>query len=114
VVSVPCYFSEEQKAALTAAAKQADLTIVRMIKDPTAAAMAYGLDDPATKAPGSKKVAVMDFGGGTCSAAVLSVDAGGVMTLLSHDADTNLGGAEMTHKLMEHFVGTFERKTKVH
>lgn len=112
VLTVPAFFTAEATKALTEASTKIGLKVLRLIKEPTAAAMAYGLDDPAVAKPGSQNVLIYDFGGGTCDASLLRVDAGGVMTLVAHAEDTNLGGAEFDQRLVDFFKQTFERKNK--
>merc|ERR1712186_315272 len=108
VVTVPAYFNDAQRAATKDAGVIAGLEIIRIINEPTAAAIAYGLD----KAGGSdeKNVLVFDLGGGTFDVSLLSITEG-VFEVLSTNGDTHLGGEDFDQRVMEHFMKIIKKKT---
>jgi len=105
IVTVPAYFSDSQRQATKDAGTIAGLEVLRIINEPTAAALAYGLD----KRNGGK-VVVVDAGGGTHDVSVLEI-ADGVFEVLSTNGDTHLGGSDFDARIMEHIVAEF-RKTE--
>jgi len=106
VVTVPAYFSDAQRQATKDAGVIAGLTVERIINEPTAAAIAYGLDETGDE----KTIIVYDLGGGTFDVTLLTVD-NGVFEVLATNGDTHLGGEDFDHRVMEHFLRTFKKKT---
>merc|ERR1712012_560130 len=110
VVTVPAYFNDSQRQATKDAGVIAGLNIIRIINEPTAAAIAYGLDK---KKPGDKEsnVLIFDLGGGTFDVSILSIE-GGIFEVKSTAGDTHLGGEDFDNRLVDHFVTEFKRKHK--
>merc|ERR1711902_303963 len=110
VVTVPAYFNDSQRQATKDAGVIAGLNIMRIINEPTAAAIAYGLDKKKT---GDKEVNVLifDLGGGTFDVSILSIE-GGIFEVKSTAGDTHLGGEDFDNRLVDHFVLEFKRKHK--
>jgi len=106
VVTVPAYFNDAQRQATKDAGVIAGLTVERIINEPTAAAIAYGLDEN----KGEKTILVFDLGGGTFDVTVLTVDSG-VFEVLATNGDTHLGGEDFDHRVMEHFLRLYKKKT---
>eukprot|EP01094_Clydonella_sp_ATCC50884_P000001 TRINITY_DN0_c0_g1_i1.p1 TRINITY_DN0_c0_g1~~TRINITY_DN0_c0_g1_i1.p1 ORF type:complete len:661 (-),score=362.44 TRINITY_DN0_c0_g1_i1:64-2046(-) len=106
VVTVPAYFSDAQRQATKDAGMIAGLTVERIINEPTAAAIAYGLDETS----GEKTIIVYDLGGGTFDVTLLTVD-NGVFEVLATNGDTHLGGEDFDHRVMEHFLRAFKKKS---
>lgn len=104
VVTVPAYFDDAQRQATRDAGKIAGLEIKRIINEPTAAALAYGLEKKATG-----RIAVYDLGGGTFDISILDI-AGGVFRVLSTNGDTHLGGEDFDRVLVDHFATTFSEQ----
>jgi len=114
VITVPAYFNEAQRRATQDAGKIAGLTVKRIINEPTAAAIAYGLDK---KKSGDDKeernVLVFDLGGGTFDVSILTICAeDGIFEVKSTAGDTHLGGEDFDSALVDHFVAEFQRKNK--
>jgi len=109
VVTVPAYFNDAQRQATKDAGTIAGLKVLRVINEPTAAAIAYGLDK---QSKGEKNVLVYDLGGGTFDVTLLSIDEG-VFEVKSTAGDTHLGGEDFDQRLMAHFAKMFLRKTKL-
>ncbi|KAI8842191.1 heat shock 70 kDa protein [Chytriomyces cf. hyalinus JEL632] len=107
VVTVPAYFNDAQRQATKDAGTIAGLTVARIINEPTAAAIAYGLD----KKGSEQNILVYDLGGGTFDVSVLSID-GGVFEVLATNGDTHLGGEDFDNRLIEHFTKAFTKKNK--
>ncbi|XP_073306649.1 luminal-binding protein 5-like isoform X1 [Primulina huaijiensis] len=105
VITVPAYFNDAQRQATKDAGTIAGLNVVRIINEPTAAAMAYGLD----KKGEEKNVLVFDLGGGTFDVSILTID-NGVFEVLSTNGDTHLGGEDFDHRIMEYFVKLIKKK----
>ena len=105
VVTVPAYFNDAQRQATKDAGTIAGLNILRIINEPTAAAIAYGLD----KTGGEKTVLVYDLGGGTFDVSLLSID-DGIFEVLSTAGDTHLGGEDFDSRVMDHFVKVWKKK----
>ncbi|KAJ3213625.1 ATPase with role in protein import into the ER [Clydaea vesicula] len=105
VVTVPAYFNDNQRQATKDAGTIAGLTIARIINEPTAAAIAYGLD----KTDGEKNILVYDLGGGTFDVSLLTIDEG-VFEVLATSGDTHLGGEDFDNRVIEHFVKLFKKK----
>merc|ERR1712038_823390 len=110
VVTVPAYFNDSQRQATKDAGVIAGLNIIRIINEPTAAAIAYGLDK---KRSGDKEanVLIFDLGGGTFDVSILSID-GGIFEVKSTAGDTHLGGEDFDNRMVDHFVSEFKRKHK--
>merc|ERR1712198_124190 len=110
VVTVPAYFNDSQRQATKDAGVIAGLNIMRIINEPTAAAIAYGLDKKKT---GDKEsnVLIFDLGGGTFDVSILSID-DGVFEVKSTAGDTHLGGEDFDNRMVDHFVNEFKRKHK--
>uniref|UniRef100_A0AC34GVG0 Heat shock protein 70 n=1 Tax=Panagrolaimus sp. ES5 TaxID=591445 RepID=A0AC34GVG0_9BILA len=106
VITVPAYFNDSQRQATKDAGAIAGLNVLRIINEPTAAALAYGLDKKLQK---DKNVLIFDLGGGTFDVSILTIG-DGVFEVLSTAGDTHLGGEDFDEKLVEHFVNEFKRK----
>merc|ERR1719446_1071040 len=106
VVTVPAYFNDAQRQATKDAGVIAGLTVMRIINEPTAAAIAYGMD----KKEGEKNVLVFDLGGGTFDVSLLTID-NGVFEVISTNGDTHLGGEDFDQRVMEHFIKMYKKKT---
>lgn len=106
VVTVPAYFNDAQRQATKDAGTIAGLNVVRIINEPTAAAIAYGLD----KKEGEKNILVYDLGGGTFDVTLLTID-NGVFEVLSTNGDTHLGGEDFDQRVMEYFIKMYKKKT---
>jgi L1 cell adhesion molecule like protein len=108
VITVPAYFNDAQRQATKDAGAIAGLNVLRIINEPTAAAIAYGLDKLGEKA---KNVMIFDCGGGTHDLSVLNIDEG-VFEVLSTAGDTHLGGEDFDNALVDYCTVEFEKKTK--
>ena len=105
VVTVPAYFNDAQRTATKDAGMIAGLDVLRIINEPTAAAIAYGMD----KKSGEKNIVVFDLGGGTFDVSLLTID-NGVFEVVATAGDTHLGGEDFDQRLTEHFVKIFKKK----
>merc|ERR1711935_1100958 len=105
VVTVPAYFNDSQRQATKDAGIISGLEVLRIINEPSAAAIAYGLD----KKQGEKNVVVFDLGGGTFDVSLLTID-NGVFEVVATSGDTHLGGEDFDQRLMAHFVKIFKKK----
>ena len=105
VVTVPAYFNDAQRQATKDAGTIAGLTVMRIINEPTAAAIAYGMD----KKEGEKNVLVFDLGGGTFDVSLLTID-NGVFEVVSTNGDTHLGGEDFDQRVMDHFIKLYKKK----
>ncbi|OEL27784.1 Luminal-binding protein 5 [Dichanthelium oligosanthes] len=105
VVTVPAYFNDAQRQATKDAGAIAGLTVLRIVNEPTAAAIAYGID----KKGAEKNVLVFDLGGGTFDVSVLAID-NGVFEVLATNGDTHLGGEDFDQRVMDYFIKLIERK----
>ena len=105
VVTVPAYFNDAQRQATKDAGVIAGLDVLRIINEPTAAAIAYGMD----KKSGEKNIIVFDLGGGTFDVSLLTID-NGVFEVVATAGDTHLGGEDFDQRLTEHFVKIFKKK----
>ena len=110
VVTVPAYFNDAQRQATKDAGVIAGLNVLRIINEPTAAAIAYGLDKK-KQCNQEKNVLIFDLGGGTFDVSILSID-DGVFEVKSTAGDTHLGGEDFDNRMVEHFVKEFQRKHK--
>lgn len=108
VVTVPAYFNDAQRQATKDAGLIAGLDVLRIINEPSAAAIAYGLD----KKQGEKNVVVFDLGGGTFDVSLLTID-NGIFEVVATAGDTHLGGEDFDQRLTEHFCKVFQKKNKV-
>jgi len=108
VVTVPAYFNDSQRQATKDAGVIAGLNVMRLINEPTAAAIAYGLDKKATIV-GEKNVLIFDLGGGTFDVSVVTIEEG-VFEVKATAGDTHLGGEDFDNRMVEHFVQEFKRK----
>merc|ERR1711939_687719 len=109
VITVPAYFNDNQRQATKDAGAIAGLTVLRIINEPTAAAIAYGLGSG--KSEKERNVLIYDLGGGTFDVSLLNIQ-GGVFTVKATAGDTHLGGQDFDTNLLEHFKKEFQRKTK--
>merc|ERR1711988_95330 len=107
VVTVPAYFNDAQRQATKDAGTISALNVMRIINEPTAAAIAYGLD----KKGGEKNILVFDLGGGTFDVTVLTID-NGVFEVVATNGDTHLGGEDFDQRVMEYMMKIFKRKHK--
>jgi len=107
VITVPAYFNDDQRQATKDAGKIAGLSIKRIINEPTAASLAYGLDKK-----GDQKIAVYDFGGGTFDITLMEVGEG-VFEVLSTNGDTQLGGSDMDQALVDYLSSEFKKKNGI-
>ncbi|KAG6837781.1 hypothetical protein H0H93_001708 [Arthromyces matolae] len=106
VVTVPAYFNDAQRQATKDAGTIAGLTVLRIINEPTAAAIAYGLN----KKGGESQIIVYDLGGGTFDVSLLSID-DGVFEVLATAGDTHLGGEDFDQRVMEYMIKQYKKKT---
>jgi len=108
VVTVPAYFTDSQRQATKDAGLIAGLNVLRIINEPTAAAIAYGLDK---KVEGERNVLIFDLGGGTFDVSLLTIEEG-IFEVKATAGDTHLGGEDFDNRLVNHFVNEFKRKHK--
>ena len=108
VVTVPAYFNDSQRQATKDAGAIAGLNVLRIINEPTAAAIAYGLDKVKGK---ESNVLIFDLGGGTFDVSLLTID-DGIFEVKATAGDTHLGGEDFDNRLVTHFTTEFKRKTK--
>ncbi|XP_061191876.1 heat shock protein 70 B2-like [Saccostrea echinata] len=107
VITVPAYFNNAQREATKDAGVIAGLNVLRIVNEPTAAALAYGLDKNLS---GEKNVLIFDLGGGTFDVSILTIDQGSMFEVRSTAGDTHLGGEDFDNRLVNHFVQEFKRK----
>ncbi|XP_008228833.1 PREDICTED: heat shock 70 kDa protein [Prunus mume] len=110
VVTVPAYFNDSQRQATKDAGVIAGLNVMRIINEPTAAAIAYGLDKKGSRA-GEKNILIFDLGGGTFDVSLLTIEEG-IFEVKATAGDTHLGGEDFDNRLVNHFVQEFKRKHK--
>mmetsp|Transcript_6953 Transcript_6953/g.6910 ORF Transcript_6953/g.6910 Transcript_6953/m.6910 type:complete len:683 (+) Transcript_6953:443-2491(+) len=108
VVTVPAYFNDAQRQATKDAGTIAGLNVLRIVNEPTAAAIAYGLD----KTEGEKQIIVYDLGGGTFDVSLLSIE-GGVFEVLATAGDTHLGGEDFDFKVVRYLTKVFKKKHNI-
>ncbi|XP_028321013.1 heat shock protein family A (Hsp70) member 8b [Gouania willdenowi] len=108
VVTVPAYFNDSQRQATKDAGVIAGLNVLRIINEPTAAAIAYGLDK---KVGSEKNVLIFDLGGGTFDVSILTIE-DGIFEVKSTAGDTHLGGEDFDNRMVSHFISEFKRKHK--
>merc|ERR1712174_39840 len=106
VVTVPAYFNDSQRQATKDAGTIAGLNVQRIINEPTAAAIAYGLDK---KNQGERNVLIFDLGGGTFDVSLLTIE-DGIFEVKATAGDTHLGGEDFDHNMVQHFIKEFKRK----
>merc|ERR1712019_138979 len=104
VITVPAYFNDAQRQATKDAGTISGMNVLRIINEPTAAAIAYGLDKKT-----EKNILVYDLGGGTFDVSLLTID-NGVFEVLATNGDTHLGGEDFDQRVMQHFIKIFQKK----
>ncbi|KAJ8923041.1 hypothetical protein NQ315_001589 [Exocentrus adspersus] len=107
VITVPAYFNDSQRQATKDAGVIAGLNVLRIINEPTAAALAYGLDK---NLKGEKNVLIFDLGGGTFDVSILTIDEGSLFEVRSTAGDTHLGGEDFDNRLVNHLADEFKHK----
>ncbi|CAL1297040.1 unnamed protein product [Larinioides sclopetarius] len=107
VITVPAYFNDSQRQATKDAGRITGLNVLRIINEPTAAALAYGLDK---NLQGEKNVLIFDLGGGTFDVSILTIDEGSLFEVRSTAGDTHLGGEDFDNRMVNHFIEEFKRK----
>lgn len=107
VVTVPAYFNDSQRQATKDAGMITGLNVMRIINEPTAAALAYGLEK---NLAGEKNVLIYDLGGGTFDVSILAIDEGSMFEVRSTAGDTHLGGEDFDNRILTHFIQEFKRK----
>ncbi|XP_042507324.1 heat shock 70 kDa protein-like [Macadamia integrifolia] len=110
VITVPAYFNDSQRQATKDAGAIAGLNVLRIINEPTAAAIAYGLDKKASRS-GEQNILIFDLGGGTFDVSLLTIEEG-IFEVKATAGDTHLGGEDFDNRLVNHFVAEFRRKHK--
>jgi len=108
VITVPAYFNDSQRQATKDAGTISGLNVLRIINEPTAAAIAYGLDK---KVGGERNVLIFDLGGGTFDVSILTIE-DGIFEVKSTAGDTHLGGEDFDNRMVNHFLQEFKRKHK--
>jgi L1 cell adhesion molecule like protein len=108
VITVPAYFNDAQRASTKDAGAIAGMNVLRIINEPTAAAIAYGLDKKSTQ---ERNVLIFDLGGGTFDVSLLTIEEG-IFEVKATAGDTHLGGEDFDNRLVNHFVQEFKRKHK--
>ncbi|KAJ0604061.1 putative Heat shock protein 70 family [Helianthus annuus] len=109
VITVPAYFNDSQRQATKDAGIIAGLNVMRMINEPTAAAIAYGLDNK-SEFVGKINMLVFDLGGGTFDVSLSTVEEGGIFEVKAVSGDTDLGGEDFDNRMVDHCVSEFKRK----
>ncbi|CAH1098492.1 unnamed protein product [Psylliodes chrysocephalus] len=109
VITVPAYFNDSQRQATKDAGTIAGINVMRIINEPTAAALAYGLDK---NLKGERNVLIFDLGGGTFDVSILTIDEGSLFEVKSTAGDTHLGGEDFDNRLVNYFADEFKRKFK--
>ncbi|XP_052701152.1 heat shock 70 kDa protein cognate 4 [Crassostrea angulata] len=112
VVTVPAYFNDSQRQATKDAGTISGLNVLRIINEPTAAAIAYGLDKKVgNQSQGERNVLIFDLGGGTFDVSILTIE-DGIFEVKSTSGDTHLGGEDFDNRMVNHFIQEFKRKHK--
>ena len=111
VVAVPAYFNDSQRQATKDAGVISGLNVMRIINEPTVAAIGYGLDKKATSV-GEKNVLIFDLGGGTFDVSLLTIEEG-VFEVKATAGDTHPGGEDFDNQMVNHFVQELKRKHKM-
>ncbi|KAK1437159.1 hypothetical protein QVD17_02945 [Tagetes erecta] len=109
VITVPAYFNDGQRQATKDAGTIAGLNVIRMINEPTAAAIAYGLDNK-SDIVGKINALVFDLGGGTFDVSVMTIEEGGIFEVKAVGGDTHLGGEDFDNRMVDHCVTEFKRR----
>ena len=109
VITVPAYFNDSQRQATKDAGRICGLNVLRIINEPTAAALAYGLDK---NLKNEKNVLIFDLGGGTFDVSILTIDEGSIFEVRSTAGDTHLGGEDFDNRMVSHFIQEFKRKNR--
>lgn len=109
VITVPAYFNDSQRQATKDAGAIAGLNVLRIINEPTAAALAYGLDK---NLKGERNVLIFDLGGGTFDVSILTIDEGSLFEVRATAGDTHLGGEDFDNRVVTHLADEFKRKYK--
>ncbi|MDR2708388.1 MAG: molecular chaperone DnaK [Elusimicrobiota bacterium] len=109
VITVPAYFNDNQRQATKDAGEIAGLEVVRLVNEPTAAALAYGIDKIGTE----QKILVFDLGGGTLDVTIMEMGAEGTFEVLSTSGDTQLGGTDMDNALINYIADDFKKTTGI-
>ena len=109
IITVPAYFNDSQRQATKDAGRIAGLNVLRIINEPTAAAVAYGLDHKNDK---EKNILVFDLGGGTFDVSILNV-CDGALEVRATNGNTHLGGEDFDNKIMEYCIEEFKSETGV-
>jgi len=109
VITVPAYFNDNQRQATKDAGKIAGLEVVRLLNEPTAAALAYGID----KAGKEQKILVFDLGGGTLDVTIMEMGKEGTFDVLATSGDTKLGGTDMDNSIIDWISGEFKKSTGI-
>ncbi|XP_061347554.1 heat shock 70 kDa protein isoform X2 [Gastrolobium bilobum] len=110
VITVPAYFNDSQRQATKDAGAISGMNVLRIINEPTAAAIAYGLDKKASR-KGEQNVLIFDLGGGTFDVSILTIEEG-IFEVKATAGDTHLGGEDFDNRMVNHFVSEFRRKNK--
>ena len=110
VVTVPAYFNDQQRKATKDAGAIAGLNVLRIINEPTAAAISYGIDRKKAAIESEALILVFDLGGGTFDTTLLEVD-NGVFMVLATNGDTHLGGEDFDQRMIDYFMKLFKKKT---
>jgi molecular chaperone DnaK len=108
VITVPAYFNDSQRQATKDAGRIAGLEVQRIVNEPTASALAYGVDKKK-----NEKIAVYDFGGGTFDISILEITDEGVFRVLSTNGDTHLGGDDLDERLINHIAEEFTKQHNI-
>ncbi|MBS9784058.1 molecular chaperone DnaK [Candidatus Gracilibacteria bacterium] len=108
VITVPAYFNDDERQATINAGKIAGLDVKRIVNEPTAAALAYGVDKST-----DKKIAVYDFGGGTFDISILEIGSEGTFEVLATNGDTSLGGDDFDQAIFEYVMSEFKSETGI-
>merc|ERR1712198_672643 len=106
VITVPAYFNDSQRQATKDAGIISGLNVLRIINEPTAAAIAYGLDK---KVDGEKNVLIFDLGGGTFDVSLLTIEEG-IFEVKATAGDTHLGGEDFDNRMVDYFLQDFKRR----
>ena len=109
VITVPAYFNDNQRQATKDAGKIAGLEVVRLLNEPTAAALAYGID----KTGRDQKILVFDLGGGTLDVTIMEMSSEGTFEVLATSGDTKLGGTDMDNAIIDWLVDDFKKTTGI-
>merc|ERR1719316_2249358 len=109
VVTVPAYFNDSQRQATKDAGVISGMEVLRIINEPTAAAIAYGLDK---KGEGERNVLIFDLGGGTFDVSLLTIE-DGIFEVKATNGDTHLGGEDFDNKLVDYCMTDFKKKTGI-